>query len=73
MGVIRALEQVVPPDPDKPVRPETAQSQRWSRQIARDPSVWSTEAARQIISRYTELAPVWDGERGAYRSVPLDD
>lgn len=71
--VIRTLPRVVPAAPDKPVRPEAAASQRGSREIAENPAVWSGESAREVVRRYTELADVWDGERGGYRPVPLAD
>lgn len=29
--------------------------------------------ARDVVRRYTELAAVWEGERGGYRPVPLSD
>jgi SAM-dependent methyltransferase len=71
--MIRTLPRVVPAEPGKPVRPETASAQRDSRRLAEDPGSWSAESARGVVRRYTELAPVWDGERGGYRPVPLAD
>jgi len=71
--VIRTLPRVVPAEPGKPVRPEAAASQRTSRMLADDPSAWSAALARQTVERYAELAPVWDGERGGYRGLPLAD
>jgi SAM-dependent methyltransferase len=71
--VIDTLARVVPADPGKPVRPEAAASQRSSREIAANPAVWSGDAARAVVRRYTDLAPGWDGERGGYRPVPLAD
>jgi SAM-dependent methyltransferase len=73
VGQITELTQVVPADPGKPVRPEAAASQRTSRELAEHPSTWSHEQADEVVRRYTELAPVWDGDRGGYRSVPLTD
>jgi len=71
--MIRTLPRVVPAEPGKPARPEAAASQRESRQLAENPGSWSGERARAVVRRYTELAPVWDGERGGYRRVPLAD
>jgi SAM-dependent methyltransferase len=71
--VIETLPRVVPAAPGKPVRPEAAASQRESAAIAADPASWSRDAAREVVRRYTALAPVWDGERGGYRPVPLAD
>ncbi|MGH3878861.1 MAG: class I SAM-dependent methyltransferase [Actinophytocola sp.] len=71
--MIRTLPRVVPAAPGKPVRPEAVASQRRSREIAEDPGVWSGESAREVVRRYTRLAPEWDGERGGYRPVPLAD
>lgn len=71
--MIRTLPRVVPAAPGKPVRPEAAASQRESRELAEDPGSWSGEQARAVVRRYTELAPVWDGERGGYRPIPLAD
>jgi SAM-dependent methyltransferase len=71
--VIRTLPRVVPAAPGKPARAEARDSQRTSLAIAEDPSVWSPELSRQTIRRYAELAPVWDGERGGYRPLPLAD
>jgi SAM-dependent methyltransferase len=73
VSTIRTLPRIVPAAPGKPVRPEAADSQRRSREIAEDPGVWSGESAREVVRRYTELAPEWDGERGGYRPVPLAD
>jgi SAM-dependent methyltransferase len=64
---------VVPAAPGKPARPEARASQQTSLAIAEDPSTWSAELAGQTIRRYAELAPVWDGERGGYRPLPLGD
>jgi SAM-dependent methyltransferase len=71
--VIRTLPRVVPAAPGKPARAEAAASQRTSREIAADPAAWTAESARAVVRRYTGLAPVWDGERGGYRPVPLAD
>jgi SAM-dependent methyltransferase len=71
--MIRTLPRVVPAAPGKPVRPEAAASQRESRELAEHPDSWSGERARAVVRRYTGLAPVWDGERGGYRPVPLAD
>lgn len=69
--MIRRLARVVPAAPGKPSRPEARASQDASRGLAEDPGSWSGAQAREVIRRYTELAPVWDGERGGYRPVPL--
>jgi len=71
--VIQTLPRVVPAAPGKPVRPEAAASQRESAAIAADPASWTRAAAREVVRRYTALAPGWDGERGGYRPVPLTD
>jgi SAM-dependent methyltransferase len=71
--VIRTLPRVVPAAPDKPARPEARASQQTSRAIAEDPSTWSPELSRQTITRYAQLAPVWNDERGGYRPLPLAD
>ncbi|HVX47068.1 MAG TPA: class I SAM-dependent methyltransferase [Mycobacteriales bacterium] len=71
--MIRTLERVVPADPGKPARPGTAATQDRSRQIAEDPGSWTPESAAETVMQYAELAPVWDGERGGYRKVPLAD
>jgi SAM-dependent methyltransferase len=72
-GMIRILPRVVPPNPGKPARSGARAAQQASRAIAEDPSVWSTQMARQTVLRYAELAPVWNDERGGYRPVPLAD
>jgi SAM-dependent methyltransferase len=71
--VIRTLPRVVPAQPGKPERGGARATQELSRSIAEDPSVWSPRLARETVDRYAELAPVWDGERGGYRPVPLAD
>jgi SAM-dependent methyltransferase len=71
--MIRILDRVVAAPPGKPARKEARASQTTSAQIARDPSIWSPEMARDVVARYNELAPVWDDERGGYRPVPLAD
>jgi SAM-dependent methyltransferase len=71
--VIRSLARVVPAAPGKPARPEARASQQTSLAIAENPATWSPELSRQTIQRYAELAPVWDGERGGYRPLPLAD
>ncbi|WP_165550250.1 class I SAM-dependent methyltransferase [Kribbella speibonae] len=73
MGQITQLPQLIPADAGKPVRPEAAASQQASRQLALQPSSWSREQADETVRRYTELATVWEGERGGYRPVPLGD
>jgi SAM-dependent methyltransferase len=72
-AMIHALPRLVLADPGKPVREGAEATQRASRALAEDPSRWSPEMARDTIDRYTELAPVWEGERGGYRPVPLSD
>lgn len=71
--MIKVLPRVVPAAPDRPYRDGARDTQRRSRSIAADPGVWSASWARQAVDRYTELAGVWNGERGGYRSVPLRD
>jgi SAM-dependent methyltransferase len=71
--VICTLPRVVPAEPGKPARPEAAASQRRSREIAEHPGTWSGESVREVVERYTGLAPGWDGERGGYRPLPLTD
>ncbi|HEY0452022.1 methyltransferase domain-containing protein [Actinophytocola sp.] len=71
--MIRSLSRVIEAAPGKPVRPEAVASQAAARALAEDPGSWSGDAAREVVRRYTELAPVWDGERGGYRPVPLTD
>jgi SAM-dependent methyltransferase len=71
--MIQTLPRVVPAAPDKPVREEAKQTQRASRDLAEDPGRWSPEMARDTVRRYTELAPVWESERGGYRPIPLSD
>lgn len=73
MSAIRELPRVVPADPGKPVRKEAAASQQASLNLAVHPSSWSQDQADEVVRRYTELAPEWDGERGGYRPVPLAD
>ncbi|TDW21447.1 class I SAM-dependent methyltransferase [Kribbella kalugense] len=73
MGQITELTQVIPAAPGKPVRPEAAASQQASVELALHPSTWSHDQAEAVVRRYTELAPVWDGDRGGYRPVPLTD
>ncbi|MFI6833613.1 class I SAM-dependent methyltransferase [Kribbella sp. NPDC050241] len=73
MGRIHELTRIVPAAAGKPARAEAAASQQASRDIALDPSSWSAELAKATIRRYNELAPVWDGERGGYRLIPLTD
>jgi SAM-dependent methyltransferase len=73
VGQITELAQVIPAAPGKPVRPEAAASQQASRELALHPSTWSHDQADQVVRRYTELAPAWDGDRGGYRPVPLTD
>jgi SAM-dependent methyltransferase len=71
--MIQTLPRLIPADPGKPVREGAAETQRASRELAEDPSRWSAQMARDVVRRYTELAPVWEGERGGYRPVPLSD
>jgi SAM-dependent methyltransferase len=71
--VIQTLPRLIPAAPGKPVREGAADTQRASRALAEDPSRWSPQEARAVIDRYTELAPVWESERGGYRPVPLSD
>ena len=67
------MARLIPADSGKPIRPETAASQQASRHLALHPSSWSHEQADETVRRYTELASVWEGERGGYRPVPLGD
>ncbi|GAA5200145.1 hypothetical protein GCM10023322_77380 [Rugosimonospora acidiphila] len=69
----QTLPRVVPAPPGKPIRPEASASQQTSEAIARNPSQWSATAAREVVRRYTELAPHWNDDRGGYRPVPLAD
>jgi SAM-dependent methyltransferase len=71
--VIQTLPRLIPADPGKPVREGAAETQRASRALAEDPSRWSPQMAHDVVDRYTELASVWEGERGGYRPVPLSD
>jgi SAM-dependent methyltransferase len=71
--VIQTLPRVIPAGPGKPVREGAAETQRASRALAEDPSRWSPRMAGDVVRRYTELASVWEGERGGYRPVPLSD
>jgi SAM-dependent methyltransferase len=71
--VIQTLPRLIPADPGKPVREGAAETQRTSRELAEAPSRWSPQMARDVVRRYTELAAVWEGERGGYRPVPLSD
>lgn len=71
--MIATLPRVVPAAPGKPVRPEASAQQRGSRELAEHPGSWSADSAREVVRRYTGLAPVWDAERGGYRPVPLAD
>ncbi|TDW92690.1 methyltransferase domain-containing protein [Kribbella sp. VKM Ac-2566] len=73
MGQITELVRLIPADPGKPARKEAAASRRMSLDLALHPSTWSAEQADETVRRYTELAPVWDDERGGYRPVPLAD
>jgi SAM-dependent methyltransferase len=73
VGEITQLARLIPADAGKPVRPEATASQQASRHLALRPSSWSREQADETVRRYTELAGVWDGERGGYRPVPLSD
>jgi SAM-dependent methyltransferase len=71
--VIRTLSRVVPAAPGKPLRAGARATQQTSRAIAADASAWTPRLARDAIRQYAELAPLWDGERGGYRPVPLAD
>lgn len=71
--MLRVLPRVQPAESGKPTRAGAQATQASSRTIAEDPSTWSPQLASAAISRYTELAPVWNDERGGYRSVPLAD
>lgn len=71
--MIHVLPRVVPSPPGKPTRAGAVATQRESRAFAADPSLWSPDMARATVDRYAELAPVWNGERGGYRPVPLAD
>jgi len=73
MGRIHELSRVVPAAAGKPIRQEAAASQQASRDLALRPSSWTQEQAQETVRRYTELATVWDDERGGYRPVPLAD
>lgn len=71
--MIRTLPRVVPEIPGKPGRAGSGGTQQASRAIAENPSSWTPAMADETVRRYTELAPVWDSERGGYRPVPLAD
>lgn len=71
--MIEELPRVVRAAPGKPVRPEAVANQREAQALASDPTRWSQSAAAGVVSRYTRLADEWDGERGAYRPIPLAD
>ena len=71
--VIRTLPRVVPAAPGKPTRADVSRTQQNATVIAENPSVWSLTMAQAVIRRYTELATVWNDERGGYRPVPLAD
>jgi SAM-dependent methyltransferase len=71
--MIETLPRVVPAAPGKPAREEARRSQADSLRLAEHPETWSPEQAAGVVRRYRELAPVWDGERGGYRPLPLAD
>lgn len=71
--MITALPRVVPAPPDKPVRPETADTQRLARAVADDPAVWTPALAAAMAASFDAAAAVWTDERGGYRRPPLAD
>lgn len=71
--MITSLPRAVAPAPGKPVRATARDKQRVSRALAEGSARWSTVLAAEVVREYSELAPVWDGERGGYRPVPLLD
>lgn len=72
-GVITTLPRVIPAAPGKPVRATAAEKQRIARALAEGSSTWSPALSGAVVREYTELAAVWNDERGGYRPVPLAD
>jgi SAM-dependent methyltransferase len=71
--MIQNLERVRPPEPGKPHRPESAETQRFAQAIAAGQHTWTPDDARDVGQRFDAMAGTWDGERGGYRPVPMAD
>lgn len=71
--MITTLPRVVAAAPGRPVRAGAERKQRLSRALADGSATWSPAIAADVVREYSELAPVWDAERGGYRPVPLAD
>ena len=72
--MIKRLAPSGVPSPNKPIRGGARDHQRLMEAIALDPArSWSAALAHAIASEFDHLAPVWDNERGYYRSMPLED
>jgi SAM-dependent methyltransferase len=71
--VIRRLSRAIPAAPGKPIRAGAEQTQRFARDLAADPALWTPEQARQTVRSYADLAADWDEERGRYRLLPVAD
>ncbi len=70
---MRRLPRVIPAALHKPVREGVADTQRFSRDLAADPSLWSPDRAGQTVRAYQRLAPEWNDQRGGYRRLPMAD
>ncbi|MGA8112307.1 MAG: class I SAM-dependent methyltransferase [Actinocatenispora sp.] len=73
MTRVDRLPRVVDAAPGRPSRGGAADTRRDSRRIAEGTATWSAQRAREVRSRYAELAGSWDRERGGYRHLPLAD
>ena len=71
--MIAALPRVIASPPDRPERPERDEEQRRALDLATRPAAWNRSVAADVIDEYTRLAPIWNAERGGYRTVPLAD
>lgn len=63
----------MPATADRPERPGRREQQRRALRLATRPDTWSAQEARDVVATYIELAPNWEAQRGAYRTVPVAD
>ena len=72
--MIRTLETVVPPEPD---RPEMAGPDHPMRKVTRDvafePGGWTPERAEKVALLFDTLAPEWQERTSNERRAPLKD
>lgn len=71
--VITSFDRVVPAQDGKPTRLGATETQQFAASLAVSPQEWTRERARAVASRFDQLAPTWDAERGSYRLTPLSD